>query len=71
VATERPTNTLLAQHVRQRTSEFDLLAEHAAYCQALAQVVSDGLALDAERSSKAAADWPPGRRCGSSRPITW
>jgi uncharacterized protein Yka (UPF0111/DUF47 family) len=47
---------LLAQHVRQRTSEFDLLAEHASYCQALAQAVSDGLAHGAERSGKAAAD---------------
>jgi uncharacterized protein Yka (UPF0111/DUF47 family) len=50
------TRMLLAQHVRQRTSEFDLLAEHASYCQALAQAVSDGLAHGAERSGKAAAD---------------
>jgi uncharacterized protein Yka (UPF0111/DUF47 family) len=45
---------LLAQHVRQRTSEFDLLAEHAAYCHALAQAVSDGLAHGVEGSGKAA-----------------
>jgi uncharacterized protein Yka (UPF0111/DUF47 family) len=50
------TRMLLAQHVRQRTSEFDLLAEHGAYCQALAQAVSDGLAHGAERSDKAAAE---------------
>ncbi|MDC8784679.1 phosphate transport regulator [Roseateles koreensis] len=48
------TRMLLAQCVRQRSSEFDLLAEHAAYCQALAQAVSDGLAHGAERSGKAA-----------------
>lgn len=34
---------LLARLVQQRTSEFDLLAEHAAYCHALAQAVRDGL----------------------------
>ncbi len=50
------TRMLLAQHVRQRSSEFDLLAEHASYCQALAQAVSDGLAHGAERSGKAAAE---------------
>lgn len=50
------TRMLLAQHVRQRTSEFDLLAEHAAYCQALAQAVSDALAHGAERSGKAAGE---------------
>ena len=50
------TRMLLAQHVRQRSSEFDLLAEHAAYCQALAQAVSDGLAHGAEHSSKAAGE---------------
>ncbi|PXW98696.1 uncharacterized protein Yka (UPF0111/DUF47 family) [Sphaerotilus hippei] len=49
------TRMLLAHHVRQRTSEFELLAEHAAYCQALAQAVSDGLAHGAERSGKAAS----------------
>lgn len=50
------TRMLLAQHVRQRTSEFDLLAEHASYCQALAQAVSDGLAHGAERSGRAAKE---------------
>ena len=50
------TRMLLAQHVRQRTREFDLLAEHAAYCQALAQAVSDGLAHSAERSGNAAGE---------------
>ena len=48
------TRMLLAQHVRQRTSEFDLLEEHAAYCHALAQAVSDGLAHGVESSGKAA-----------------
>jgi len=50
------TRMLLAQHVRRRTSEFDLLAEHASYCHALAQAVSDGLAHGAERSRQAAAE---------------
>ncbi len=50
------TRMLLAQHVRRRTSEFDLLAEHAAYCHALAQAVSDGLAHGVESSSKAAQE---------------
>ncbi len=50
------TRMLLAQHVRQRTSEFDLLAEHAAFCQTLAQAVSDGLAHGVEGSGKAAGD---------------
>ncbi len=45
---------LLAQHVRRRSSEFDLLSEHAAYCQALAQAISDGLAHGVQRSAKAA-----------------
>ena len=48
------TRMLLAQHVRHRTSEFDLLAEHAAYCHALAQAVSDGLTHGVESSGKAA-----------------
>ena len=48
------TRMLLAQHVRHRTSEFDLLAEHAAYCHALAQGISDGLAHGVENSGEAA-----------------
>ncbi len=40
------TRMLLARHMRQRRSEFDLLDEHAAYCHALAQAVSDGLTHD-------------------------
>jgi uncharacterized protein Yka (UPF0111/DUF47 family) len=48
------TRMLLAQYVHHRTSEFDLLAEHAAYCQSLAQAVSDGLAHGVESSGKAA-----------------
>ena len=50
------TRMLLAQHVRQRTSEFDLLAEHASYCHSLAQAVADGLAHGAERSGAAATE---------------
>lgn len=46
------TRMLLAQHVHKRTSEFDLLAEHAAYCHALAQAVSDGLVHGVESSGK-------------------
>ena len=40
------TRMLLARRMRQRSSEFDLVDEHAAYCHALAQAVSDGLAHD-------------------------
>lgn len=47
---------LLARHVRQRSSEFDLLTEHASYCHALAQAVSDGLAHGVESSGKAAQE---------------
>ena len=50
------TRMLLAQRVRQRSSEFDLLTEHAAYCHALAQAVSDGLAHGVESSGKAAKE---------------
>ena len=50
------TRMLLARHVHHRTSEFDLLAEHASYCQALAQAISDGLAHGAEQSSEAAQE---------------
>lgn len=35
---------LLARQVQRRSAEFDLLDEHAAYCQTLAQAVSDALA---------------------------
>jgi len=40
------TRMLLAQRMRQRSTEFDLIEEHAAFCHALAQAVSDGLAHD-------------------------
>ena len=40
------TRMLLARRMRQRSGEFDLIEEHAAYCHALAQAVSDGLAHD-------------------------
>jgi len=45
------TRMLLARRMRQRSSEFDLLEEHAAYCHALAQAVSDGLAHDITASA--------------------
>jgi uncharacterized protein Yka (UPF0111/DUF47 family) len=45
---------LLAQHLRHRSSEFDLLLEHAGYCQALAQAVSDALAHGVESSTTSA-----------------
>ena len=48
------TRMLLAQQLRHRTSEFDLLAEHAGYCHALAQAISDGLAHGVESSTTAA-----------------
>jgi len=38
------TRMLLARRMCQRSSEFDLIEEHAAYCHALAQAVGDGLA---------------------------
>jgi uncharacterized protein Yka (UPF0111/DUF47 family) len=41
------TRLLLAQRVRQHSREFDLLEEHAAYCNTLAQAVSDGLMHEA------------------------
>lgn len=37
------TRMLLARQVQRRTTEFELLDEHAAYCQTLAQAVSDAL----------------------------
>ena len=37
---------LLGRALRQRHVEFDLLAEHAAYCHALAQALCDALARD-------------------------
>jgi uncharacterized protein Yka (UPF0111/DUF47 family) len=45
------TRMLLAGRIRQRSSEFDLIEEHAAYCHALAQAVSDDLAHGAASGS--------------------
>lgn len=46
---------LLARVLRQRTFEFDLLADHAAYCHALALALCDalenGTAVDADQSA--------------------
>ncbi len=42
------TRMLLERHVGHRTVEFDLLVEHAGYCHALAQIVSDGIAHGVE-----------------------
>jgi uncharacterized protein Yka (UPF0111/DUF47 family) len=41
------TRVLLARCVARHSSAFELLEEHAAYCHALAQAVSDGIAHDA------------------------
>ncbi|MBB5462420.1 phosphate transport regulator [Paraburkholderia sp. Cpub6] len=49
------TRLLLARRVRQRSSEFELLEEHAAYCNALAQTVSDGLMHDVAAGADADA----------------
>lgn len=48
------TRLLLARYIR-RHDEFDLLAEHAAYCHALAEGVRDALAHGHEHDRKAAA----------------
>lgn len=47
---------LLGKRVRQHTSEFDLLDEHAGYCHALAQGISDALMLDVIRVPADARD---------------
>ncbi len=47
---------LLARVLRQRTFEFDLLAEHAAYCHALAQSLSDALENGSTLNEASAAD---------------
>ena len=66
------TRMLLAQHVRQRSSEFDLLAEHA--------VVLPGAGAGGQRRPGArrralgqgrGASSPRARRRGSARPTTW
>ena len=50
------TRMLLARQVQRRSAEFDLLDEHAAYCQALAQAVSDVLAQDHDGLRDAASE---------------
>ena len=50
------TRLLIGRHIRQHTSEFDLLDEHAGYCHALAQSVSDALTHDSIRIPEAARD---------------
>lgn len=50
------TRLLLARQVQRRSAEFDLLDEHAAYCQALAQAVSDALAHDHDGLHEAAQE---------------
>ncbi|MCH2242304.1 MAG: phosphate transport regulator [Aquabacterium sp.] len=47
---------LLARQMQRRMDAFDLLAEHAAYCHALAQSVRDGLAHGVQGSRHAADD---------------
>lgn len=46
---------LLARLLRRHSHAFDLLVDHAAYCQALAQAVDDALAHGFERDPAAAA----------------
>ncbi|MEJ6008202.1 DUF47 family protein [Paucibacter sp. AS339] len=46
---------LLARQLQQRAPEFDLLAEHAAYCQTLAEGISQALAHGWEHDKEAAA----------------
>lgn len=43
---------LLARAMRKRTFEFDLLAEHAAYCHALAQALAEGLLGDEDHDAR-------------------
>ncbi|SDC94828.1 phosphate transport regulator [Paraburkholderia lycopersici] len=50
------TRLLIGKRVRQHTSGFDLLDEHAGYCHALAQSICDGLMLDALGIPGAARD---------------
>ncbi|HNV89902.1 MAG TPA: DUF47 family protein [Thauera aminoaromatica] len=50
------TRLLLARYLH-RHDEFDLLAEHAAYCHALAEGLRDGLAHGHERDRKAAREF--------------
>lgn len=50
------TRLLLARQMQRRMDAFDLLAEHAAYCHALAQSVRDGLAHGVQGSRHAADD---------------
>ncbi|MNZ86096.1 hypothetical protein D3C78_1049090 [compost metagenome] len=48
------TRLLLVRHLRRRRDEFDLLAEHAAYCHALAEGLRDALAHGHHHERKAA-----------------
>jgi len=50
------TQMLLARVLRQRTLEFDLLAEHAAYCHTLAQALSDAIEKGATQSDAEIAE---------------
>jgi uncharacterized protein Yka (UPF0111/DUF47 family) len=50
------TRMLLSRQVQRRNAEFDLLDEHAAYCQALAQAISDALARGHDGLRDAAPD---------------
>ncbi len=47
---------LLARALRKRTIEFDLLAEHAAYCHALALTLVDALEADATLTAASMAE---------------
>ncbi|WP_310389493.1 DUF47 domain-containing protein [Roseateles sp.] len=49
------TRLLLARQLQRRAPEFDLLAEHAAYCQTLADAISQALDHGWEQDKEAAA----------------
>jgi uncharacterized protein Yka (UPF0111/DUF47 family) len=51
--TEEETRLALARRVRDRSSEFDLVAEHAAYCHELASAVRDALAFGSDSAAMA------------------
>ncbi|WP_114810599.1 DUF47 family protein [Paraburkholderia kururiensis] len=60
------TRLLLARSVRHRSEEFELLEEHAAYCHALAQAVSDGLEHDVLQSVESGAAMAASREPASA-----
>jgi len=59
------TRMLLAQHVRHRTSEFDLLTEHASYCHALAQALAMGWPTRWRVRTRLRKSSPTGQKSGA------